>query len=138
MKVWKGIKKWFKSDFCWSTIALWFGWLNLISEISRLGQKLPPRGGDYFFALIVLLGIYAYRSQKKRKLGVKPNRKLRQVMEIILLLFLMYISLGKIDQMYEQPFILLTIPVWIITAYIVVWIKKYPKDSSVFPRDERE
>jgi len=120
-----GLKNWLKSDFAFSTIALWICWLTFVGSLSQ-ASKNPSKGVASLTLFFVLVGVYAYRSQKRRKLGIKPDGKVRYIMEKIILLALIYISIMNMDLMYSDPVPFLFLPAWVVIAYIVGWIKKYP------------
>jgi hypothetical protein len=126
-EVLKKMKQWWKSDFSGSTIALWIGWLSLISGIPGIAQNPPPKGDNVFLGVVMLLGIYAYRSAKKRTLGTKKNGVLRKATEIgLLLLMLILVSFQRdaVNQIVDHPLSGILAPVWILIAYVVVWIRR--------------
>jgi hypothetical protein len=132
MVIWKKIKKWPRTQFFYSTIALWMGWLVFISGITQRIQIARPQGDNLFLGVVMLLGIYAYRSQKRRKLGIKANSKLRQILEISALLFVIILTLFPQNVIYimlQNPVSRLTAPIWILVAYLVVWKRKYSRIS---------
>jgi hypothetical protein len=122
-----GIGEWLKSDFTGSAIALWVGWFCLITGIGQSAQNPPPSGDDAFLGIVMLLGTYACRSAKKRKLGLKKNGAVRKAVEIGLLLLMMALVLCRqdaVNRMIDHALSGIVAPVWVLVAYVVVSRKK--------------
>lgn len=126
------IKTWWKSDFSGSTVALIFGWLILVSGLAQLSQT--QKSSNLLTGVVMLLGVFAYRSAKRRKLRIKKNGWLRKTVEIILLIIMVGVILIRrdaLDQIYDNPISGIVAPLWVLIAYVVVCAKKYKDDKDL-------
>ena len=115
-----------------STIALWIGVLYGLSGLTRIVNP-EQGGGDFWGGIIVILGALAYRSAKKRKLGeVKSSsvRKANEVGAIISMLAIVLLQTNLPNNIIDNPFPNLIIPLWAIVAYIVIVLKKQKAEKS--------
>jgi hypothetical protein len=77
--------------------------------------------------LVMILGTTAYRSAKRRKLGIKPDAISSRILEIsLLLLCLLAIILipDLPDRLYNNPLFLVIIPAWVFIAYGLAYFKQ--------------
>ena len=69
-----------------SALALFFGWIIFFSGCARLAAgTLSESSFSPFLGLQIILGTSAYRSKKRRKLGIKSESDLREACEILYL-----------------------------------------------------
>jgi hypothetical protein len=54
-----------------STAALIIGGLGIIAGISQVASRVPNSGDTTIAGIVIVLGALAYRSLKRRRLGVK-------------------------------------------------------------------
>lgn len=104
-----------------STVALVVGCLALVGGLASIAGG--GNGSALIGGLVMILGAFAYRSAKKRKLGeVQPNIK-RRVVEYGLLLLIVLIIVSQNNFMHRfvtDPVPNLLIPAWAVLAYLIV------------------
>ncbi|TSC88857.1 MAG: hypothetical protein G01um10143_754 [Parcubacteria group bacterium Gr01-1014_3] len=119
----------FDKRFVGSTIALAVGILGIISLVNVVNGSYP--GNTPIIGFIMTLGSLAYRSAKKRRLGLVQSTPLRRIGEILALLVIVWWVFGPIvlvsDGMYlwasravKDPLTFGIVPVWALTAYILI------------------
>ena len=78
--------------------------------------------------MVMVLGALAYRSVKKRRLGIKPDTKVRRGGEIALLTVALLLVILQRDfftvRWYANPFVNVVIPVWVLMAYALIFFRK--------------
>ncbi len=102
-----------------SMAGLILGVLGVLGAVGRLGEGEDP-GGTLVAGPFMILGAVAYRSRKRRLLGLRPDTKGRVVFEIACLTLLTLAWLGLRDlvlHIVEDPVPHLVIPVWALAAY---------------------
>lgn len=81
---------------------------------------------------IILLGALAYRSAKRRWLGQVASTKVRCLLEAVAIGIILF-SMLRLPNLHElvisQPFHYVLIPVWALTAYVLVGFRS-PKVQS--------
>ena len=88
-----------------------------------VGQNLL--GGTY-----ILLGTFAYRSCKRRMLGLRESTWARKILEVVgpLVIILHALWVFSPQRMIENPFVPVIILPWILVAYLVIvvrsWVQK--------------
>jgi predicted anti-sigma-YlaC factor YlaD len=107
-----------------STLAIALG-------VMMLAAGLAPHTSDLMHAgVVTLLGAFAYRSAKKRRLAEVPNSKMRLALELTAMALLIASVLLLNDLQYrlaEHPFPTGFVPLWAVVAYIVaIWPRKVP------------
>lgn len=125
-KMFESIRQWAESHSAGSVVALFLGWFFLIAGIGTIGQN-----DNAVFGVVVLLGTYAYRSAKKRKLGLKKDTTARKAGEMGLLLLMLALILCRPDagnRMIDHPIGGILAPAWALTAYGVAWRRRTTKE----------
>jgi CheY-like chemotaxis protein len=118
-----------------STVAVVFGVLAFFGAMGGVG------GGDYGFeglltaGPVLILGAFAYRSAKERRLGEVASTPLRRVGEgIAILLLLLTVLLQKDlkNQIATEPLATVLIPVWALVAYLLValWPRRFSSRTA--------
>lgn len=114
-----------KLKFLGSTIALILGVLSFLGAIGQIGSgnvnANPIRG------VVIILGALAYKSLKKRKLGIVKSTRTRQFLEtlaLILILGLIVLQKDFKTQLANDPVPNFVIPLWVFIAYGVFYFKK--------------
>lgn len=103
--------------FIGSSMGVLVGVLALASEAASQQDTLPGWS--------VLFGALAYRSAKKRKLGLVQNTHLRKGLEAgAILLIAIFMFLTDRSTLVNDPFPHLVLPLWAIIAYIVALVRK--------------
>ena len=103
-----------------STIALGIGVLYGVSGLTK-------QGGDLLGGIIIILGALAYRSAKKRKLGEIRASSLRKALEvcaIVIIIAAVLLQKNLTNNIVDDPFPNLIIPLWVIIAYMAIALKK--------------
>lgn len=117
-----------------SNAAVAFGCLMLaggISQISMGGKTNLDVAG-----LIVLFGALSYRSLKRRRLGIKPDTRARQTVEVIALFGpLLLLSNGFLERVNTDPVPNLVIPVLALIPYAILFFMN-PVSGAQKPEDE--
>ncbi|MAZ40872.1 hypothetical protein CL654_02045 [bacterium] len=109
----------FNKKFIGSTVALVVGVLAIVAGLAEPSSTM-------FAGIYIVLGSLAYRSLKKRKLGMVQDSKIRLILEVvgilaIILLILMQNNLQA--NIVNDPFPNIVIPLWVIVAYLVVYFR---------------
>lgn len=115
-----------------STVALCFGWYFLAAGV---GSVVPGSrtGTNAFAGIVMLLGTYAYRSAKRRKLGLREDSVARKAVEMGLLAFMAALVLlqpDALNRMIDHPLDRVLAPLWALFAYITIWNKKASENSD--------
>ena len=98
-----------------SDVALVIGVLSFLAGVSR------PENG--IAGTVIILGVLAYKSAKKRKLGIVKDTILRKVLEAIAILATFLIIFLQTDiqrLMIEDPAPNILIPIWVWGAYFYI------------------
>lgn len=117
-----------KGKIPWANIALVSGVLLLVS-----GMASQQSIDNFFGGVWVVLGVLAYKSAKKRKLGLVKNSIVRQTLELAVFfilvgdIFLQGLVGGAERNIVDDPFNFLFIPAWVIIAYCLVALRKLNK-----------
>ena len=73
----------------------------------------------------MILGSLAYKSVKKRRLGIVKSSTIRTVLEIFAIAIIIVLTLfTKPSMLYDDPFPNLIIPILAVIAYIIAFVKK--------------
>ena len=115
-----------------STAALIIGGLGIIAGISNVASRVPDSGDTAISGAVAVLGALAYRSLKRRRLGVKPDTGARKGMEtafLVAALLLIILQKGFLDRLNRNPFVNLIVPAWAIIAYAAVFFRR-PRRSG--------
>ncbi|MDR4505462.1 MAG: hypothetical protein MRK01_11840 [Candidatus Scalindua sp.] len=114
-----------KHKFIGSTIALVLGILLFLGSIAQISSSIvqtSPLAGE-----VMILGSLAYRSLKKRRLGLVESTNLRQIIEIIALVLIVALVVLQKDfkiQLAYHPVPNIIIPLWSFIAYSIIFFKK--------------
>jgi|WetSurMetagenome_2_1015567.scaffolds.fasta_scaffold1343999_1 hypothetical protein len=103
-----------------SNFAIFAGALLFFYGINQLNSGLVS-------GPTILIGAFAYKSAKKRKLQVVPDTFFRKLFELMgfILILLMIIKIDNVNKLiFEHPIPLLVIPIWAISAYLFILFKK--------------
>lgn len=108
-----------------STVALIIGVLAFLGSVAQLanGNTLS----DPLTGLLIILGALAYKSLKKRKLGIVKSSVFRQGFEgaalgIIVLLVVLQNNLQT--RIINDPVTNIVVPLWSFVAYLIVFNKQ--------------
>ncbi len=116
------------SDRFWGSMAaLVIGGLSIVAGISQAGSGAPNSLDTAIGGSVMVLGALAYRSLKRRRLGIKSDSTVRRGMEIVIIaaaLCLVVLQRGFLDRLYLNPVVSLLIPAWVLIAYAVVFFKR--------------
>lgn len=109
--------------FIWSSIAVLIGFLALASEVAYQQDTTP--------GWVILFGALAYKSAKKRKLGLVKDTNLRKVLEAAaIVLIVLFTLVTDRSILVNDPFPHLVIPIWAVGAYISMLIKNTQKSVA--------
>lgn len=121
-----------KRKFLGSTIVLILGILTFLGSIAQISS-----GSLHASTLAgegMIFGSLAYRSLKKRRLGLVESTKLRQFLEIIALGLIIALVVLQKDfqiQLAQDPVPNVIIPVWALIAYSVIYFKRQSSDFTL-------
>lgn len=119
-----------KRQFLGSTLAIIFGVLLFFGGVSRVGKGEEVDG--IIYGPLVLIGVSAYRSAKKRKLGLYPSSETRIAFELLRIIIVATLWLSQKDLKYliaTDPFRNFMIPMWVLIAYGICFYKA-PKSTK--------
>lgn len=111
-----------------STIALILGFLLFAGSVAN-----PSNPSGLIAGPVIILGALAYRSAKKRNLGVVRNTALRKGLELLALIMIAAATLLQNDLknlIATDPVPNLIIPLWAIIAYIVIASKARQSEKN--------
>ena len=120
-----------KTRFLGSTVTLILGILSFLGAISQIANKesaVNPLAG-----IVMVLGALAYKSLKKRRLGMVTSGLLRKCFEILAMISIAALVLLQRDlkaQIETDPVPNIIIPLWIFVAY-GIWFFKEPTEQTV-------
>jgi len=106
--------------FIGSTAALILGVLCLAAGIT------DPSNNLLVAAPALILGALAYRSAKKRSLKIVSSSNIRIALEwtaILIIILLVVMLKDLLELIATDPFPIVIIPVWAVTAYIIAFLK---------------
>ena len=136
--------------FLSSNIALGIGWFMFLGGLGAMASRIQDPTVETnigpFVGLQVILGVLAYRSAKRTKLGLREKSLERTVLEIAALIFVWHTNVvlaiallfGKynptlLHELYYDPALPLTehliTPVWTLINYIVIRRKDANTDN---------
>jgi len=128
--------------FLWNNIAIFFGVLVVtIIAAKNVGLMVlvdPHRYGPSGF--VIIIGSFAYRSAKKRKLGITKPSKIKMALELVAMFFVVRWGLSHVLYLFEPTtdwflnygISYIVVPVWITISYIVALVKT-PAEQSIKP-----
>ena len=107
--------------FIGSNAALILGVVALLGGLGQGDSSLSSAG------IFMILGALAYRSAKKRKLGITQPSTVKLVSELIAIaIVIILVLLTNRDILVNDPFPSLVIPIWAVIAYVVISARKTP------------
>ena len=112
--------------FIGSTVVLVLGILSFLGAVSQIPMGIT--GINPLAGLVMILGALAYKSLKKRKLGIVKQSLIRSVLEYValaLIVLLIVLQNNLMDQIANDPVPNMIIPVFVFIAYGIVYFKKY-------------
>jgi hypothetical protein len=119
-----------RQSFIGSTIAIVVAVASIVSGV----RGFPYSADSLFGGMTAIAGILAYRSAKKRRLGLKPDSTAERRIEIGLLVLtwlpLLLVGAGGVDAIATNPVSCLIVPVWSVIAYVWVRTRKKSKDTA--------
>lgn len=126
--------------FLWNNIAILFGVLVLViiaAEPQAIFNTYRIYGAS---GLVIIVGSFAYRSAKKRRLGITKPSKIILALEIVAMFFtvkwglfhVFYFFIPTTEWFLNYGISYIVIPAWITIAYIVALIKT-PTEQSIKP-----
>jgi hypothetical protein len=102
--------------------------LAIILGLVALGAGILQPGFLLITGPVILLGAFAYRSAKRRRLREVPNNKLRLAVELMAMALLIGTVVLQADfkqAILEDPIPNVVIPLWAVVAYLVgSWPRK--------------
>lgn len=107
---------WLDRRFLGSTIAILLGILGILSALAN------PSNAN-IAGVEMTLGALAYRSAKKRRLGLtgpSASRRVAEIGALIAMVALVVFQTDVVRRMYEDPVPNVMIPLWVVIAYLVV------------------
>ena len=119
-----------KYKFIGSTIALILGIFFFVTSIGQL--VMGKSEVDLLTGEVMILGSLAYRSLKKRKLGIVKSAEYRYALEILALILILALVILQRDfktQLYNHPLPNFVIPVWAFIAYGIFFFRKHRNAS---------
>lgn len=128
------LKNLLNRKFIGSTIVLVIFGMAVIGNILRIiaafisSKLIYSCHIELYEAMCVVWGTLAYRSLKKRKLGLTEPSKVRQIFEIVSLGIIMVI--GCVLAYLDTDNVLIIYSLWIVIAYVIVSNKKYNVDTA--------
>ena len=128
-------KAWYSSKprFWLSTAALVLGWMMFFSGLGRYAEeplqvavRVAPRWFHTTFSgIIIIPGVLAYRSAKRRRHNLRKNTWYRKTAESVAIGFISIISLNIVIKapslLVEHPVAYAIIPALVISTYIGAW-----------------
>jgi hypothetical protein len=114
-----------KRKFIGSTIALILGIIFLVSSISQIA--IGKARADPLVGEVMILGSLAYRSLKKRRLGIVKSTYYRKVFETLALILILALVILQRDfkmRLINDPLANFLIPFWAFIAYGIFFFKK--------------
>lgn len=103
-----------------SSIALVIGCIQILVGLANPSSILS-------MGTTIILSALAYRSVKKRKLGLVPSTRARVVLEILAILIMVVLVIAQhnfVTLVYEDPFPNLFVPLWGLIAFMVAVSKR--------------
>jgi hypothetical protein len=82
---------------------------------------------------VIILGSLAYKSRKKRLLGLAPSSRVRGALEIaalVVICALILLQRNFANQLYTDPVPNLIIPLWVLLAYALAGVRTRGGASS--------
>ena len=117
--------------FIGSLVAMFVGFFSIVGGL----QSHPPAFDGVVGGVTMILGALAYRSAKRRRLGLKPDSALRRGVEISLLVivFLPIVVLGLkgLGVVANHPVSGIFVPLWSVTAYLWVCNRKVVAETGI-------
>ena len=114
--------------FLGSTIALVWGWMTMIAGVTS-GRSLSEVGGLY-----IIVGALAYRSCKRRRLGLRESTLGRKAAEIVgVTLVICHACVGWVmapQTAFNHPVYPVAVPLWVLIAYLVATFKKVKEPGT--------
>lgn len=110
-----------------STIAIVMGILLFGSGAGQATKNVELGMAHAAGGIVAILGAIAYRSAKKRAMGQAKNTAIRVCLEIaaiVVPIFLIVRQREFFDRFYVNPFCYGIIPLWVIIAYVVAFVRK--------------
>ena len=108
-----------KKKFIGANIALVLGCLVLLAGLSQANSSYLTGG------VVMILGSLAYKSAKKRKLGITEPSKTKLVFELIAIAVIVLLTLfSKREYMINDPIPNLVIPILAVVAYVIISAKQ--------------
>lgn len=117
-----------QNKFWGSTATLIIGCLSFAAGLAQISSHESGNrsGGTLIAGWVMILGALAYKSLKKRKLGIKPDTLVRRLIEALLLV-LAFLSVvlqaNFIALCYYDPVPNVFIPACVFIAYAVVALR---------------
>ena len=109
-----------KNRFWGSSTALAIGVLSVVAGLSLAGQGQTNENVEAGIGIVV--GALAYRSLKKRLIGLKSTAISTLIYEYVCLTIaalILLLGFANGQLWYENPFAFVVVPVWAIGAYFV-------------------
>ncbi len=110
------------NQFWGSTIGLAVGWIAILAFFGGAAKGEPNAFLEMGLAL--LFGTYAYRSLKRRLLGLKATTRWSVLLEYTSLFIVVWVFLGGLGngRGVDRPFEYFIFPLWTFIAYVFIAI----------------
>ena len=130
--------------FLLSTVALCVGWYLFIARMAQviaLMAQFPQSPVNLYvhnalLGIQVILGVCAYRSKKRVRLGIVTQSKIRSALEFVCLILVIAVSVVfyakkaaspgqmilKTYIMYQPAYVVndIIVPLWVVIAYVIM------------------
>ena len=123
-------------------VALVLGWLLCIAGLTNQAKSNNENSQrsqvSVISGLYMVIGTYAYRSAKRRKLEIKPNDYLRRGIEVLGIAFVAchpFWALTPVT-LLRDPFPLV-VGLWVLVAYIVVNLRRGTRQKDAIVKKEK-
>ena len=116
-----------------STLAIVFGTLTLLGAPAQLQQAGGAAVAGFISGPIMILGALAYRSRKRRLLGLRTETMLRRSVEALALAAIVLLIILRNDIVFEiatDSFPYVIVPGWAIVAYCCAGIRIKKEDPA--------
>lgn len=115
-----------KNRYWGANVGIVVGCLSIFSAFSPTNST-PGTGNLMVCGLVILLCAIAYKSAKKRKLGIKRNSVPRIILEFVAIFVSLFLVFWRNDlklAIASDPLPVIVLPMWAFIAYAFVIFKR--------------